>query len=91
MVKSSEMVAMMRKDLIITKNLWDVTSVVQTTLEEWQGTLWNDINTGSMEEESKQMAKAIKTLDKRLRTFNAQEGTYYGGVTRMQLPPSPRG
>ena len=36
MMDSSEMVAMMRKDLIITKNLWDVTSVVQTTLEEWR-------------------------------------------------------
>merc|ERR1712216_563368 len=39
-----------------------------------QGTLWNDINTGMMEEESKMMAKAIKTLDKRLRTFDAYVG-----------------
>ena len=74
MNKTSEMVFSMRKDLIITKNLWDVISVVQTTLDEWQKTLWADINTGAMEEEAKALAKAIKTLDKRLRTFNAFEG-----------------
>ena len=65
---------MMRKDLIITKNLWDVTSVVQTTLEEWQGTLWNDINTGMMEEESKRWRRRSRRSTSALRTFNAYEG-----------------
>ena len=34
--KSKEMVGTMRNDLCLTKRLWDITSVVQTTLEEWR-------------------------------------------------------
>ena len=60
------MVASMRKDLIIVKTLWDLANIVQTTLDEWQGTLWADINTGMMEEESKTMAKLVKGMDHRL-------------------------
>lgn len=74
MNKSSEMVTSMRTDVILVKKLWDLVNIVQTTLEEWQGTLWNDINVGGMEEEAKTLAKSIKSLDKRLRNFDAYLG-----------------
>jgi dynein heavy chain len=74
MNKSSDMVKSMRANLVLTKKLWDLCNIVQTTLEEWQGTLWDDINVGSMEEEAKTLAKTIKGLDKRLRNFDAYVG-----------------
>jgi len=73
--KTDTMVKKMRDDLILIKKLWDVVRVTTTTLAEWQKTLWNDINTGAMEEESKTMAKTIKAgLNKRVRDFDAYNG-----------------
>ena len=72
--KLRSVVGTCRKDLALVKKLWDLINVVTTSIDEWNLTLWNDINTGSMEEEAKGLAKSVKSLDKRLRDFNAYAG-----------------
>ena len=39
--------------------------MVMDTLGEWERTLWTNIDTGLMEDESKVLNKAMKQMDKR--------------------------
>eukprot|EP00741_Cyanophora_paradoxa_P004754 tig00000828_g4612.t1 len=63
-----------REELVMCKELWDAASMVLGQVEEWKGTLWNDINTEFMDEETKKFVKEIRALDKRARGYDAYSG-----------------
>ena len=46
-----------RKELCMLKCLWDMISLVQSTIKVWNTTLWKDINVENMELECKKFVK----------------------------------
>ncbi|NXY11890.1 DYH9 protein, partial [Pteruthius melanotis] len=63
-----------RKELCLLKELWDMISLVNTSLEGWQTTRWVDINVESMDLECKKFAREIRNLDKEVRAWDAFSG-----------------
>ena len=69
-----ELVSKCRLDLRLGKALWDLANVVMDSLGEWERTLWKNIDTGLMEDESKVLNKSLKQMDKRVRDLDAYKG-----------------
>ncbi|NXB29063.1 DYH9 protein, partial [Eulacestoma nigropectus] len=63
-----------RKELCLLKELWDMISLVNTSLDEWQTTKWVDINVENMDLECKKFAREIRNLDKEMRAWDAFSG-----------------
>ncbi|NXO27701.1 DYH9 protein, partial [Cisticola juncidis] len=63
-----------RKELCLLKELWDMISVVNSSLEDWQTTRWVDINVENMDLECKKFAREIRNLDKEMRAWDAFSG-----------------
>ncbi|NXH32764.1 DYH9 protein, partial [Myiagra hebetior] len=63
-----------RKELCLLKELWDMISLVNSSLDAWQTTRWVDINVESMELECKKFAREIRNLDKEMRAWDAFSG-----------------
>ncbi|NXA70989.1 DYH9 protein, partial [Mohoua ochrocephala] len=63
-----------RKELCLLKELWDMISLVNTSLDDWQTTRWVDINVENMDLECKKFAREIRSLDKEMRAWDAFSG-----------------
>uniref|UniRef100_A0A803VXV6 Dynein axonemal heavy chain 17 n=1 Tax=Ficedula albicollis TaxID=59894 RepID=A0A803VXV6_FICAL len=63
-----------RKELCLLKELWDVISLVNSSLDDWQSTRWVDINVENMDLECKKFAREIRSLDKEMRAWDAFSG-----------------
>ncbi|XP_070790567.1 dynein axonemal heavy chain 9 [Pituophis catenifer annectens] len=63
-----------RKEMCILKELWDMISMVLSSMNEWEATKWIDINVENMELECKKFAKSIRNLDKEMRAWDAFSG-----------------
>ncbi|NXB68815.1 DYH9 protein, partial [Struthidea cinerea] len=63
-----------RKELCLLKELWDVISLVNSSLDDWQTTKWVDINVENMDLECKKFAREIRNLDKEVRAWDAFSG-----------------
>ncbi|NXH48679.1 DYH9 protein, partial [Dicaeum eximium] len=63
-----------RKELCLLKELWDMISLVNTSLNDWQTTKWVDINVDSMDLQCKKFAREIRNLDKEMRAWDAFSG-----------------
>ncbi|KAM6469113.1 dynein axonemal heavy chain 9 [Liasis olivaceus] len=63
-----------RKEICILKELWDMISIVISSMNEWETTKWIDINVENMELECKKFAKSIRNLDKEMRAWDAFSG-----------------
>lgn len=63
-----------RKEVCILKELWDMISVVNSSMNDWEATKWKDINVENMELECKKFAKDIRNLDKEMRAWDAFSG-----------------
>ncbi|RLV89556.1 hypothetical protein DV515_00014816, partial [Chloebia gouldiae] len=74
MVPEYKQLKQCRKELCLLKELWDMISLVNTTLEDWQTTRWEDINVENMELECKKFAREIRNLDKEVRAWHAFSG-----------------
>eukprot|EP00965_Chrysotila_dentata_P180077 5946247-Pleurochrysis_carterae.AAC.2 len=64
-----ELMGSMRDDLLTVKSVWDLTCIVQSQIEVWKKVLWEEINPGKMEEESKVFTKMVRGLDKSVRSW----------------------
>ena len=58
-----------QEDLKHLRTLWDMVAVVMGKFDEWQSTLWNDIDVDALIEATKQLAKDVRTLNKAVRAF----------------------
>ncbi|OWK51882.1 Dynein heavy chain 9, axonemal, partial [Lonchura striata] len=74
MVPEYKQLKQCRKELCLLKELWDMISLVNTSLEDWQTTRWVDINVENMELECKKFAREIRNLDKEVRAWHAFSG-----------------
>ena len=71
---ATDAIGAIREELSGVKALWDLVAIVDTTLRNWEGTLWQAIDTSSMEEECKHFVKTIRALDKRAREYDVYKG-----------------
>uniref|UniRef100_A0A803YDF7 Dynein axonemal heavy chain 9 n=1 Tax=Meleagris gallopavo TaxID=9103 RepID=A0A803YDF7_MELGA len=74
MVPDYKQLKQCRKEMCLLKELWDMISVVNSSLEDWQTTKWVDINVENMDLECKKFAREIRNLDKEMRAWNAFTG-----------------
>ncbi|NXS46386.1 DYH9 protein, partial [Balaeniceps rex] len=71
MVPDYKQLKQCRKELCLLKELWDMISLVNTSLDDWQTTKWVDINVENMDLECKKFAREIRNLDKEMRAWDA--------------------
>ncbi|NXH09440.1 DYH9 protein, partial [Bucco capensis] len=71
MVPEYKQLKQCRKELCLLKELWDMISFVNSSLEQWQSTRWVDLKVENMELECKKFARAIRHLDKEMRAWDA--------------------
>ena len=57
------------QDLVLLKHLWDAISLVKTTFNEWNGTLWDKINTDDLMMRTKDLVTQIKVMPKEVRPW----------------------
>ncbi|NWV12184.1 DYH9 protein, partial [Ptilonorhynchus violaceus] len=74
MVPEYKQLKQCRKELCLLKELWDMISLVNTSLDDWQTTKWVDINVENMDLECKKFAREIRNLDKEMRAWDAFTG-----------------
>jgi dynein heavy chain len=67
---SKEIVEGLRADLVRVKNLWDLSCIVESQVDDWKVILWPDIQPARMEEEAKAFQKAVKACDKAVRGWD---------------------
>ncbi|KAM3922058.1 dynein axonemal heavy chain 9 [Leptodactylus fuscus] len=63
-----------RKEVCLLKELWDMISLVTSSMDDWQTTRWREINVENMDLECKKFAKDIRNLDKEMRAWDAFSG-----------------
>ncbi|XP_042303471.1 dynein axonemal heavy chain 9 [Sceloporus undulatus] len=63
-----------RKEVYLLKELWDMISIVTSSMNDWETTKWKDINVENMELECKKFAKDNRNLDKEMRAWDAFSG-----------------
>lgn len=54
-------------DVVLLKELWDMITMVESSMVAWSTTPWREINVEDMELQCKQFAKDIRVLDKEVR------------------------
>nr|XP_006635186.1 PREDICTED: dynein heavy chain 9, axonemal isoform X1 [Lepisosteus oculatus] len=63
-----------RKEVFLLKELWDMITIVNSSMSDWKTTKWREINVENMELECKKFSKDIRGLDKEMRAWDA----FYG-------------
>ena len=71
---AQETLALMQRERIKIKGVWDLQCIVQSQLDEWKKVLWTEISVGTMEEETKTFTKMVRGLDKSVRDWLAYRG-----------------
>ena len=61
---------MLQEDLKHLRTLWDMVTVVMGAFTSWCATLWDKIDVDFLIEETKRLAKDIRTLNKVVRAFD---------------------
>uniref|UniRef100_A0A8C4ZK88 Uncharacterized protein n=1 Tax=Gadus morhua TaxID=8049 RepID=A0A8C4ZK88_GADMO len=63
-----------RREVVMLKDLWDLKTVVDSSITGWRTTPWMDIQVEDMEMQCKRYAKEIRCLDKESRAWDAFTG-----------------
>uniref|UniRef100_A0A3Q3DHJ9 Dynein axonemal heavy chain 17 n=1 Tax=Hippocampus comes TaxID=109280 RepID=A0A3Q3DHJ9_HIPCM len=63
-----------RREVGLLKELWDMITVVESSMAEWKTTPWGDIHVEDMEVECKRFSKDIRGMDKEIRAWEAFAG-----------------
>lgn len=56
-----------RREVGLLKELWDMITMVESSMAAWRTTPWREINVEDMELECKRFSKEIRGLDKEVR------------------------
>ncbi|KAI8853660.1 dynein heavy chain and region D6 of dynein motor-domain-containing protein [Chytridium lagenaria] len=62
------------EDIGMLKSVWDVVSLVTFMFEEWRTTLWTEIDTDSMENRCRDLAKELRRMDKEIKGWDVYSG-----------------
>ncbi|XP_051927996.1 dynein heavy chain 9, axonemal [Hippocampus zosterae] len=63
-----------RHEVGLLKELWDMITIVESSMAEWKTTPWGDIHVEDMEVECKRFSKDIRGMDKEIRAWEAFAG-----------------
>ncbi|XP_074539499.1 dynein axonemal heavy chain 11 isoform X2 [Halichoeres trimaculatus] len=63
-----------RREIVVLKELWDITVLVQSSVENWTMTKWRQINVDQMDAELRRFAKDMRKLDKEARMWDVYSG-----------------
>ena len=63
-----------RKEIVLVKEVWDLATLVKSSIEDWTKTLWSDINVEQMDMDCKRFAKEIRSMDKEVRAWDVFTG-----------------
>jgi dynein heavy chain len=63
-----------RDDLVLVKDVWDTSSLVELQFKDWRKTLWDNIRTDMMEDGTKSYVKDVKSLPKKVRDRDCYVG-----------------
>ncbi|KAK2885147.1 hypothetical protein Q8A73_021621 [Channa argus] len=63
-----------RREVGLLKQLWDMITVVESSMAAWQKTPWREVHVEDMELECKRFSKDIRGLDKEVRAWEAFTG-----------------
>ncbi|XP_030610318.1 dynein axonemal heavy chain 9 isoform X3 [Archocentrus centrarchus] len=63
-----------RREVVLLKELWDMITMVESSMTAWRTTSWREINVEDMELECKRFSKEIRLLDKEVRVWEAFTG-----------------
>uniref|UniRef100_A0A8C4H1B1 Dynein heavy chain 9, axonemal n=1 Tax=Dicentrarchus labrax TaxID=13489 RepID=A0A8C4H1B1_DICLA len=63
-----------RREVSLLKELWDMITVVESSMAAWRTTPWREIHVEDMELECKRFSKDIRGLDKEVRAWEAFSG-----------------
>ncbi|MBN3279379.1 DYH9 protein, partial [Polyodon spathula] len=63
-----------RKEVFLLKELWDMITLVDSSMNDWKTTRWREINVENMDLECKRFSKDIRGLDKESRAWDAFAG-----------------
>eukprot|EP00731_Ephydatia_muelleri_P037632 Em0524g1a len=69
------------------KSLWDMVELVTSSFNDWNSTLWKDINVEQMDMDCKKFVKDIRALDKEMRAwdvFNGMDSMVKNMVTSLK-------
>lgn len=69
-----------RRDIVMLKSLWDTIILVKSSFNDWNDTLWKDINVEQMDMDCKKFVKDIRSLDKEMRAWDAFTGESMSGL-----------
>lgn len=58
-----------RHEVSLLKALWDMITVVESSMTAWKMKPWREINVEAMEQECKRFSKDIRGLDKEVRSL----------------------
>ncbi|KAL8163407.1 UNVERIFIED_CONTAM: Dynein heavy chain 17, axonemal, partial [Gekko kuhli] len=62
------------KEVRLLKELWDMTVLVNESINDWKTTKWKEINVEQMDLDCKKFAKDVRALDKEMRPWDAFVG-----------------
>ncbi|XP_015272477.1 PREDICTED: dynein heavy chain 17, axonemal [Gekko japonicus] len=62
------------KEVRLLKELWDMTVLVNESINDWKTTKWKEINVEQMDLDCKKFAKDVRGLDKEMRPWDAFVG-----------------
>ena len=63
-----------RKEINMVKDVWDLATIVRSSIVAWKMTPWEGINVESMDMDCKRFAKEIRTMDKEVRAWDVFTG-----------------
>lgn len=63
-----------RKEIVLVKEVWDLATLVKSSIDDWKKTSWKEINVEQMDMDSKRFAKEIRTMDKEVRAWDVFTG-----------------
>ncbi|KAI9209879.1 dynein heavy chain and region D6 of dynein motor-domain-containing protein, partial [Polychytrium aggregatum] len=63
-----------RRDIGMLKSVWDVVALVTYMFSEWRTTLWTEIDTDSMENHCRDLAKELRRMDKEIKGWDVYSG-----------------
>ncbi|KAK2835022.1 hypothetical protein Q5P01_015506 [Channa striata] len=63
-----------RREVGMLKQLWDMITIVESSMAAWRTTLWREVHVEDMELECKRFSKDIRGLDKEVRAWEAFTG-----------------
>jgi len=82
-----ELIPACKSDLLMLKQVWDVSDMISAQLNEWKKTKWEQIDTNFIEEQNKAFGRETRALPKPTRAWDAYTGLDGAMKTFTSLMP----